>query len=152
MELLKLYRGVTDATFKELTLLELEHLVDFSYAFKITVNRVAECINGIAGKWFDSKELAMTALVEAIRTDSPLIPAEPMALDSWRQHLISAASKLAGFSIERDTQGYHYPKGYRANCAGDTITIEPIFKKEYLPTENFITLDHLTTVFSGTIQ
>lgn len=148
-----LKRGVSAETHREVTLRELEHLVDFDYAFEIGPVALAKAMAAVAGAKHDSKEAALDALITELQKtgNEALIPADPREPSAWSDRMSSVMMQLTGFSKDRDTRGTHSPAGNTANVTGTDVIIEPVFKSESLKTEEIISLSRITPVYTGVL-
>ncbi len=144
-----LQRGVTQKAYREVELRELEHLVDFSYAFEISAGRLAQAVNALSSRSFDSQDKALQTLIDSLADAPALIPADPRRPQEWVRRIQEVVVELAGFSKDRDTQGTHSPAGNVARREGKAVVIEPEFKSASLDTATIISLARVEVVFGS---
>jgi len=146
-----LKRGVSPEAYREVELRELEHLVDFDYAFKLGPVALAEAIKRVSNQQFDSATDPIDALVDDLSKHgvAELIPADPHAPDAWADRMSMVMLLLSGMSKERDTQGTHSPVGNKATIKGDSVLIDPVFGKKTLDARQIISLAKVGVVYTG---
>src|SRR5262249_8061280 len=146
----RLKRGVTPEIYREVQLRELEHLVDFSYAFQVGPVALAAAVNGIAANKYDTKTGPIKALVAYLSESAlVLIPADPYMPEAWTDRMSIVMSQVAGESKLRDSKGTHSPKDNKATVVGDAVVIHPVFGKDSLNTADIIKLDSVDSVYTG---
>jgi hypothetical protein len=139
--------GVTAQTYREIELRELEHLVDYSYAFTLSAGRLADAVNALAGQDFDSAGLAYAELVEQLGDAKALAPEDATDPAQWDQRLQTVLQELAGMSIERDRQGTHSPVKRVAKKSGKDVVIEPAFGAKSLDPRAIISMANVPVVY-----
>ena len=147
----RLLRGISQQTYKEVQLYELEHLVDFSYAFEISAGRVAREVKGLASQVFETPQKAMEALVDRLGDAKALVPVDPMQPLEWATRVTNICARLADLSELRDKgpEKSHCPSGSQARLEGGNVILEPRMKDIHLDTRTIISLDGLPVVFRG---
>ena len=100
----------------ELEAKEQEHVDDFSHAFEISLKEVADQINNLVSRQFQSRVEAITALIQSLQQSRELVPPDPMDFGSWGSHLIAVLTDLEDMSKDRDTSGSHTPKHWNVIC------------------------------------
>ena len=146
-----LKRGVTPETYREVELRELEHLVDFDYAFKLGPLALATAVNRVAEEEFDTPVGPIDALLQDLSKSgaAALIPADPYDSGAWIDRMTLVMLELSGLSKLRDTKGTHSPVDNRASVVSDSVVIHPVFGKTSLDAKDIITLDAIDTVYTG---
>ncbi|MEM7320634.1 MAG: hypothetical protein AAF408_16635, partial [Pseudomonadota bacterium] len=144
-----LKRAVSPETYKELEKRELEHLIDFEYAFQLGPGALGAAINKVSGKSFETREGPIDALIAALKKAKSvtLVPRDPYDPGAWSARMAAVLAHLSDGSKERDRQGTHSPSGNVPVPSGNSIVITPIFKEASLDMATIITLDKAPAVY-----
>lgn len=146
----QLFRGVNAETYREIQKRELEHLVDFAYAFTLATQPIVDAVQKVAGQVFDHVDKPLLAVIALLSGEHRcLVPKHPRSPWAWRDRCTFVAQQLAELSTARDDKnnGTHRPIGYVANKVGSEVIILPKFKPGRLATPQIIVMSGIGTVF-----
>lgn len=146
-----LVRAVSAETYKELERRELEHLIDFDYAFQIGPAALGDAINTAAGTTHETPEAALDALIELLKARGQLtfVPKTPEKPEAWRSRMAVVMASVSDGSKKRDRMGTHSPSDNIPVVRGKAVILTPVFKEESLKTKTIITLGEATPVYGG---
>jgi len=151
---LTLCKGVSPSCFNDILIREMEHAVDFDYAFDLAAGGLAKAINALESDEFCTADAAVQALVNRLTEQglAQLIPADPMADGAWLERLMSVLKQLAQQSSRRDEEGTHSPASHVAQREGDIVIYGPTFKADSLSTSKIVSLEHVGVVYANGSQ